>query len=157
MKNKDFQKLKKLLKKGDITEDEDCELEELLNLRKLEQQLAYPTPQCCQDAMKYPVISFAVKYTSGDTSKNKGEWYIKTLDKIIDHHSTKDWLKWNDNRPEPKVCPYCSTSLPKMKRKKPVPKDVCRVTDGGYYCDTCEKRLNCCICLPHEFAWEPAQ
>lgn len=57
--------------------------------------------------------------------------------------------------PEPTHCPFCGTPLPKMVRKDPIPPHICRVTDGGYYCDTCKQRLNACICDPPEAAFEP--
>ena len=57
--------------------------------------------------------------------------------------------------PEPKFCPYCGTALPKLVRKKPMPKNICRVTDGGYYCSTCRERLDNCLCDPPASAFEP--
>jgi hypothetical protein len=54
----------------------------------------------------------------------------------------------------PKFCPYCGTTLPEIRPRAKPYKNVCKVTDGGYYCDTCEERLMGCKCHPPECAWE---
>ena len=67
---------------------------------------------------------------------------------------TGDLSKYIEGMPNPEYCPFCSYPLPKMVRKEPPPPHICRVTDGGYYCDTCKQRLNECICDPPGAAFE---
>lgn len=50
------------------------------------------------------------------------------------------------------ACPWCRSVVPEMKRNRRV-KKVMVCTDGGYYCDTCEERLNCCECRPLTHMW----
>jgi hypothetical protein len=54
---------------------------------------------------------------------------------------------------EVKFCPHCATPVPEIK-KRVTEEKICVVIDGGYYCNTCKKRLNECECCPPEYAWE---
>jgi hypothetical protein len=55
---------------------------------------------------------------------------------------------------EAKFCPFCGKPVPPVRKKKKKFKRVARVTDGGYYCDTCRERLDGCRCVPPHFLWE---
>jgi hypothetical protein len=50
-------------------------------------------------------------------------------------------------------CPHCGTPVPEIEPSKKR-KRIQKVTDGGYYCDTCKKRLMECDCLPASHAWK---
>ncbi len=50
-------------------------------------------------------------------------------------------------------CPFCLSKLPAVRKKEGDVK-VTSFSDGGYYCDTCEKRLIACDCLPPNLAYE---
>ncbi len=108
-----------------------------------------PVPMCCEAAQRYPAISFSVDYGDGDSNEAPGGWYIAKNRELEtrgpDHHREP---------PAPKFCPYCGTSLPVMRRKVPAPKTVCRIIDGGYYCNTCRERLGGCLCDPLSSAFE---
>ncbi len=52
-------------------------------------------------------------------------------------------------------CPHCGIKVPDVVPVEPAPQTM-RVTDGGYYCDTCKKRLHACQCLYPEQAWRIA-
>jgi hypothetical protein len=52
-------------------------------------------------------------------------------------------------------CPFCGKPVPQIERKPDSrqPKKVQEITDGGYYCDTCNKRANECRCPPPWMQW----
>jgi len=114
-----------------------------------------PVPRCCEASQKYPAIAFAVDYEDDDSHKAPGVWTIARNEDLCSVQALRD-RTYYQHRPAPKFCPYCGTALPTMVRKKPVPKNVCRVRDGGYYCATCKERLNACMCDPLSSAFEPA-
>lgn len=49
-----------------------------------------------------------------------------------------------------RFCPYCGIKLREIVERIGGPENICTITDGGYYCDTCKKRLNECQC---EMPW----
>lgn len=58
-------------------------------------------------------------------------------------------------------CPWCGVKLPEMVKTGVPPKPwepdlVCRIVDGGYYCDTCHERLDNCTCRLPGCLWSPA-
>lgn len=121
-----------------------------MNLKQLK---AVPLPRCCQNAVDYPAVTLALD-SYNDTDNATAKWHIMLSSSFTTEYTTSRGLKWLDNKPEPKFCPYCGTELPTLRRKAKLPKKICRITDGGYYCDTCEKRLMSCKCLPPEAAFE---
>ena len=56
---------------------------------------------------------------------------------------------------EANFCPACGKSLPNIVRNPNPPEKMVKVTDGGYYCDTCNERLGVCSCSPPWMAWMP--
>lgn len=144
----------KVNRNPELTREEEIEYEALVLERKREKLRMCPSPQCCEAIRIYPAVAFTVDYDrDGDSHKATGRWYVKPVELIPE---VADWrLLDPDLRPVPQFCPYCGTPLPKMRRKDPVPKTVCRVTDGGYYCDTCRERLDYCLCDPLSSAFEP--
>lgn len=145
-----------LQKKNKKTDAEEDEFADLSSSRHAEVMRMVPVPTCCEAAQKYPTISFSVEYGDGeDSHKTEGRWYVATLQELSQSRAVEDPDYYRNGLPEPKFCPYCGTALPTMKRKNPMPKTVCRVTDGGYYCSTCKERLNCCLCDPLSSAFEP--
>jgi hypothetical protein len=53
-------------------------------------------------------------------------------------------------------CPFCGKKLPEIIERPNPPKRICTVTDGGYYCDTCQERLCACKCEIPWMRWMPA-
>jgi hypothetical protein len=51
-------------------------------------------------------------------------------------------------------CPFCGKNTPALRKKRTKPTLVMRVTDGGYYCDTCGERVIGCECARPEECWE---
>ena len=138
-----------------LTSKEEIAYEDLCGERQEDLIEMIPTPTCCKAARKYPAVTYKVNvYDGEDSHKAKGQWTIALHSELSRSRSMGD-RSYYKRRPEPKFCPYCGTPLPEMKRKSPVPKTVCRVTDGGYDCDTCKESLNTCLCDPIESAFEP--
>lgn len=132
------------------------ELDRLRSIAESERADAIVRPMCCDAARRYPSIVFTVNYYDADSNTDDGKWSIAKNDYLTRHEQTKgDVIQYINNTPAPKFCPYCATPLPKMVRRNPMPEGVCRVTDGGYYCDTCKERLMGCKCLPLSAAFEP--
>jgi hypothetical protein len=139
---------------SELTVEQNTELEELLSKRRRDQFSAVVRPNCCHAIQKYPVLSFVVNYHESDSITASGKWHIGTSDSFWYDFYTEDLTKYIEDMPEPEYCPFCGTHVPNMVRKNPPPPHVCRVTDGGYYCDTCKQRLNECICDPPSAAFE---
>ena len=56
---------------------------------------------------------------------------------------------------EPKYCPFCGEGLPEIVLRFNPPEKIATCSDGGYYCDTCSKRLNeCQYCYYEDFGDE---
>jgi hypothetical protein len=51
-------------------------------------------------------------------------------------------------------CPFCGTKVPGVRLRKNPPKKICVILDGGYYCATCEERLDSCDCALPARMWE---
>lgn len=101
----------------------------------------YVTPQCCEKAKNTAAVFLSIDIYSDE---QKPKWVTRT-------HYTK---YQSTSIREAYFCPFCSTAVPEIVPSGET-KPICSVTDGGYYCDTCKERLNCCTCLPPELAWRP--
>lgn len=110
-------------------------------------EASIPKPGCCEAMRLHPAVTFVVD-DMPDSRTGRGWWRARYYDQRapIDHHHTPA---------EASFCPFCGKGLPKMRRKNPVPADVCVINDGGYYCSTCRERLQACICLSPAAAFEP--
>lgn len=106
------------------------------------------SPNCCEKAKVGAVLlqfGFDDIYKSREGQEDrKPRWVV---------------LGMNDERWYPafhdaSFCPFCGQKLPEIKRREKPISPICKVTDGGYYCDTCGERLHACKCYPCEFAWE---
>jgi hypothetical protein len=148
-----IERILELLHKN-ISEEEEVELDKLMGQRRKEQTAAVPRPSCCAAIQKYPVITFSVN-DDDDTATAEGSWRIRVGERFHSDFFTGDICEYISGFPNPEYCPFCGSTLPNMVRKDPPPPNICRVTDGGYYCDTCKERLNGCICDPPAAAFEP--
>jgi len=153
-------KIKRLkeLREKDRTEDETCELEALEYEWGLEIFRRIPLPTCCKAAQMYPAVLFSQSVYEGDSREKEGRWEAalsESMRRDMFRLHGIDQFDWFRNRPAAEFCPFCGEKLPKMRRKKTFPEMTCVVTDGGYYCDTCQQRLSQCRCYPSEHAWEP--
>lgn len=152
-----FGRLRELLDLGPDgrSSEQEQEFDRLMDQRRREQKASIPHLNCCDAIQEYPVITFAVRIGDGDTSKASGHWMVRVDDRFWNEYEGGHYVEYIKGMPEPEYCPFCSSTLPKMTRKNPPPPNICRVTDGGYYCDTCHERLDGCICDPPSAAFEP--
>ncbi len=160
-----LQRLRKLREKrdgeGKFSEKDDRELSNLEVEWKAMQLASFAMPTCCVSARRYPAAVYYVRTLEvEDTSTAEGKWHAslhkeisQTIRDLEDYRSGRTYA-WFDEMPEPLCCTWCTTPLPKMRRKANPPPDVRKITDGGYYCDTCQERLSECECLPIEAAFE---
>ena len=156
----DMKRLRQLTSLVDKGEESNAELREFSKLhgeRRYEIAKLLPRPTCCAAIQKYPVITFYVDWDD-ETSSNVGEgyWYAHSDESDASFEIIRrDKDYYAEHKPDPKFCPFCGASLPKMVRKNPMPENIRVIEDGGYYCGTCEERLDGCLCDPSESAFEP--
>ena len=116
------------------------------------------TPSCYEPARTRMTVLLHQR-SDRDTGSCEGitpQWFIREADSEfsmftfdIDGKGTR--LDW---RPVPvSFCPYCGTKLPTPVKTTPLLHPIRKVTDGGYYCDTCGDRLACCRCWPELVGW----
>lgn len=152
-----FERLRELLALGPNVRspEQEFEFDRLMDQRRREQKASVPHLICCDAIQEYPIITFSVRIGDGDTSKGSGQWRVRVDDRFWNEYEGGHYVEYINGMPEPEYCPFCSSELPKMARKNLTPPNICRVTDGGYYCDTCHERLDGCICDPPSAAFEP--
>jgi hypothetical protein len=108
----------------------------------------YVTPKCCERAQKEKAVYLRVKdgyYGNNINRDSPVEWVTS---------GWADELNCQQEVPA-NFCPFCGTKVPRIVKRKDPPEKVITVSDGGYYCDTCKKRLNVCECECIEALWEP--
>lgn len=125
----------------DLTEAQYRELQDLNEAWEREQLEARFNPACC-DAMRR---TRAIVYDVDIYHDEPSSWRLR----LAPAHSLN-----TAKVPSPTFCPFCGSRVPHVvsKSEPPTPLMVC--TDGGYYCDTCEKRLIACLCWHPEAAFE---
>lgn len=117
-----------------------------------------PHLTCCPDgarivALRYdPIQVFYTEHATRDAflaaaRENPPRWSISVLD---DHSQIRRDVAIA-------VCPFCAEAVPDVRLRARPPQRFCVVTDGGLYCDTCERRLDDCRCAPTECLWEAAR
>ncbi len=148
-----LQELQDKYRADTATEDEMAELEELQSDLHQAQKDAIPRLTCCEPNRRHPAAVFSVSVDDLDDEGVglRGRWRVAYFDSVV----LRD-LAFYETMPEPKFCPYCAAPIPRMVRKTALPENLCKITDGGYYCDACGKRCNECLCLPPEAAFEPS-
>lgn len=103
-----------------------------------------PKPLCCKEIREFPVIAADLDHASEDTAECDARWYIR-----IPHRTLRGYERSGDTPPVPTHCPFCGSGLPTLVKRAHPPKGIERVTDGGYYCDTCGQRCSLgCACPP---------
>lgn len=65
-----------------------------------------------------------------------------------------DCYNWETEYLTVTKCPFCQSSMPELILKENPPSPMQKISDGGYYCDTCEERLLCCRCHMAESKYE---
>jgi hypothetical protein len=115
----------------------------------------YLTPGCCK-AMRESRVIHCSTYTDnmGDCCYDGEPHWSRSFS--ISEDVT---IRYQGNRDEQerlfavKFCPFCGKAVPEFEKNPKPPQPLCKVTDGGYRCDTCGKRLNECKCFSPDFIW----
>ena len=112
----------------------------------------FVTPKCCNEVKEKHTVFLRHSRDEIYTRNRSGqkdlepEWYCMIYD-------TKGGMF---DRVKVNFCPHCSKRLPDIERRK-TDKPICDITDGGFYCNTCKRKLCECGCYPPEYAWKPQQ
>lgn len=151
-----FERLRELLALGLDKHNKDQELEfiQLISQRRYDQKELIPHPTCCEAIQEYPILTF-VALIGEDGNPTDGRWRVRVDSSFWDDYNGGHYIDYIRGMPAPEYCPFCATKLPVMTLKKPLPPNLSRVSDGGYYCDNCKERLDGCICDPPSSAFEP--
>jgi len=103
-----------------------------------------PLSTCCEWNLKQGVVFLSYTYEEiiGDCTQGKPKWRVIGC-------GPGGWV-------EIEWCPLCGTKLPDVEFKSELTgeRQIRRVIDGGYYCDTCGERLHGCSCLDPAMQWE---
>jgi len=114
-----------------------------------------PRPTCCEQIVEHPIIHLSSVTVNGEPESPK--WFM-TCETPYPRNVHKDKNQKPNNQfslcaqgIQMSRCPFCGTRLPEVELKSlRMPQKICVITDGGYYCDTCNKRLDSCRCYPSE-------
>ena len=108
--------------------------------------MPFVMPNCCEKVQRHAAVFLSIDvYEDKPDYRKPPQWYGRTWN--LKHHAESIQLVF--------FCPFCGEKLPRVIPSGIPGKFISRVTDGGYYCDTCKGRLRECKCLPPEFAWKP--
>jgi len=109
---------------------------------------------CCEYSKAFICLEFESYYadSSDHFHINKPMWVVNGSKLVIDDY--KHTERYTVNFREISICPSCGVKLPSVKLRKEPPHPIVSITDGGYYCDTCTKRLIACECLNPSLLWE---
>lgn len=113
------------------------------------------SPECCEEMIRLKIIYLIMpeSFWEGDF-ETPPTWTMQRSLSPFETDGT-NIAKWK--MVTPKFCPFCSKALPAIIKKKMGRSKVCRVTDGGDYCNTCKERCTNCTCLRPEKAWKPVK
>ena len=110
------------------------------------------TLECCAKAKRFRtvILSYGTQskaiYHLGDFDGSlKPKWCVRTFPQLAPENFSEIV--------EVDFCPHCGTPVPE-REPRVTDKKICRYSDGGYYCDTCKKRMMSCTCLPLPFHWQ---
>ena len=112
---------------------------------------AYLTPECCKSVQDFVAVLLRFPWDSEEDYAGPPEWTLRLSHLETAPGYSRSHAHSADDKPS--FCPYCGTKLPEIEKNPKPPKPLAAITDGGYYCDTCEERLMSCECFAPEFAW----
>lgn len=138
----------------DVQQDDDFEKrwaereKEIEESKQRRRQYTFVMPECCQTMIDTAAVVLLTP-EGVEIGKLDGtpKWGVRTGDPREGYYDTFGFK-------EAKFCPFCGQPVPEIERRT-TDRKVMVVTDGGYYCDTCGERCNCCSCLPLAFHWQP--
>jgi len=114
-------------------------------------------PGCCDESKI--LVTVVLGLSGNDIYENdKGQadckpaWVIRSS--FLERFDHQQWIC--QPRLIVKFCPHCGKPMPEIQKRKVPLSPIANITDGGYHCDTCNERLQCCNCWPCEAHWEVA-
>jgi hypothetical protein len=118
------------------------------------------TPKCCKYAHDYIALYYDWYYAEEKDHfvKNKPFWVVRGT-KMEEHefaHRCNDGHFPTNVEMKISFCPNCGEKMPDIRLKDKPPEKVMTIIDGGYYCATCDERLDSCKCARPEELWELA-
>jgi hypothetical protein len=135
-----------------MTDDEIIEVRDALTAKADDG----PLMTCCADgarfiALRYGEDMLANEWPNRDAffaaaRDTRPQWKIIACDRERQHQESMVIA----------CCPFCAVPVPEIRLAVSPPSDarIMTVVDGGYYCATCEERLDSCDCVRPERLWE---
>ena len=116
------------------------------------------TPICCDAIQKFAVVVLRYVNHPYDDRFYENAKYLNTHPiwtvKARNENELLSKGKIMSAIQQAHFCPFCGSPMPDIQTRK-TNKRICKITDGGYYCDRCKERCSECRCAPMEYAWEP--
>ncbi len=106
----------------------------------------YVTPKCCEKVQNHLTVLLEVDYTQ-PVDKQNPHWVVRGMNDS--QNAIEMYLPCD-------FCPHCGEPTPQIKLRE-TDEDICVVTDGGYYCETCKQRVDSCKCEAPAYRFEPAE
>lgn len=114
---------------------------------------ALPHPACCAAARRFVALRYASDVLYAE--------HARPADAIASYRATaprwtllaRDFAQ-SEEAVTILICPFCVTGLPSIRLRGRPPRRIRTVIDGGYYCSSCDSRLQECRCAPAERLWE---
>ncbi len=123
----------------------------LRNRYELPQERRAIVPNCCENVKYLVSLHVDSSYFTADCKEEHLRLKNETPKwKIMEFGTLNCYF-------DVEYCPCCGKKLPGVRLKKRSPKKIVAVSDGGYYCDICGRRLNECSCNIPEHRWEVAK
>lgn len=112
-----------------------------------------PRPSCCDKIKEYQIVRLVINYDDFglDEENTKPYWALHgsapdmACERLYASVREDDRVQLYAQPIPVDKCPFCTAELPEVIRNRRI-KKVMKFSDGGYYCDTCGERLNCCEC-----------
>lgn len=112
-------------------------------------------PGCCEESSKLMTVALQL---SPDEIYERPTGQDGCVPQWVISSSFREHLEYihgqDHSRLIVKFCPHCAALMPAIQLRQEPLSPVLSVSDGGYYCDTCDDRLSSCSCWPAEVRWE---
>jgi hypothetical protein len=109
-----------------------------------------PRPNCCEKIVENPIIHLSALTIEGEREVPK--WIMDI--QIPYSKNVSNQVVFIGSYMEMINCPFCAAKLPEVELKTKIPQKVLSITDGGYYCNSCKERCQCCRCYPMEAKYQ---
>ncbi len=109
-------------------------------------------PQCCEYAKTYITLRYedAEIYDQDFLLNTPPYWKVRGCE--MKEFKNPSAVRYD----EIKVCPSCEEKMPDIQLVFQLPEKFTIIEDGGYYCSTCNERLDSCQCTNPLEMWQLA-